>query len=91
VVGKRRLQRRDEPWRCGQSSWIAYSRRQDCRHPPVGLNLFVIQGIAPDIPLKELVLGVLPFIVIILLFVVLLSAFPEFALWLPQAFSGRGS
>ena len=55
-------------------------------HPPVGLNLFVIQGIAPDIPLHELVLGVLPFIVIILGFVVLLSAFPQIALWLPHAF-----
>jgi C4-dicarboxylate transporter, DctM subunit len=55
-------------------------------HPPVGLNLFVIQGIAPDISLKELVLGVLPFIVIILLFVVALSLFPALALWLPNAF-----
>jgi C4-dicarboxylate transporter, DctM subunit len=55
-------------------------------HPPVGLNLFVIQGIAPDISLKELVLGVLPFIVIILLFVVALSLFPALALWLPSAF-----
>ncbi len=55
-------------------------------HPPVGLNLFVIQGIAPDISLRELVLGVLPFIVIILAFVVLLSAFPQIALWLPHAF-----
>ena len=55
-------------------------------HPPVGLNLFVIQGIAPDISLKELVLGVLPFIVIILMFVVALSLFPALALWLPNAF-----
>ncbi|MBS0326594.1 MAG: TRAP transporter large permease [Proteobacteria bacterium] len=55
-------------------------------HPPVGLNLFVIQGIAPDIGLKELVLGVLPFIVIILLFVVVLSIFPQIATWLPHAF-----
>ena len=36
---------------------------------------------------KELVLGVLPFIVIILLFVVALSLFPALALWLPNAFS----
>jgi len=55
-------------------------------HPPVGLNLFVIQGIAPDISLRELVLGVLPFIAIILAFVVVLSAFPQIALWLPHAF-----
>ncbi|MGH8801315.1 MAG: TRAP transporter large permease subunit, partial [Casimicrobiaceae bacterium] len=55
-------------------------------HPPVGLNLFVIQGIAPDIKLKELMLGVLPFIAIILLFVVVLSIFPALATWLPTAF-----
>jgi C4-dicarboxylate transporter DctM subunit len=55
-------------------------------HPPVGLNLFVIQGIAPDIGLKELVLGVLPFIVIILAFVVLISVFPQIVLWLPGTF-----
>jgi C4-dicarboxylate transporter, DctM subunit len=58
-------------------------------HPPVGLNLFVIQGIAPDIPLKELVFGVLPFIAIILLFVLVLSIFPQLALWLPDAFFAR--
>ena len=58
-------------------------------HPPVGLNLFVIQGIAPDIRLKELVLGVMPFIVIILLFVVLISVFPQIVLWLPNASLGR--
>ena len=58
-------------------------------HPPVGLNLFVIQGIAPDIRLKELVLGVMPFIVIILLFVVLVSVFPQIVLWLPNASLGR--
>ena len=58
-------------------------------HPPVGLNLFVIQGIAPDIRLKELVLGVMPFIIIILLFVVLISVFPQIVLWLPNASYGR--
>ena len=58
-------------------------------HPPVGLNLFVIQGIAPDIPLKELVFGVAPFIAIILLFVLVLSIFPQLALWLPDAFFAR--
>jgi tripartite ATP-independent transporter DctM subunit len=58
-------------------------------HPPVGLNLFVIQGIAPDISLKELVIGVLPFILIILLFVVAFSFFPGLATWLPSAFFAR--
>lgn len=52
--------------------------------PPVGLNLFVINGIAPDINFKELVWGVVPFIVIMGLFIVLLAIFPELAMWLPN-------
>ncbi|MGH7122435.1 MAG: TRAP transporter large permease [Acetobacteraceae bacterium] len=55
-------------------------------HPPVGLNLFVIQGIAPDIRLKELMLAVLPFLTIIIVFVVVFSEFPEIALFLPHLF-----
>ena len=55
-------------------------------HPPVGLNLFVIQGIAPDISLKDLMWGVTPFIVIMLLFIVVISIFPQIATWLPNVF-----
>lgn len=57
--------------------------------PPVGLNLFVILGIAPDISLKNLVWGVTPFIVIMLLFVVVISIFPQIALWLPNLYFHR--
>ncbi|TAM90285.1 MAG: TRAP transporter large permease [Candidimonas sp.] len=53
-------------------------------HPPIGLNLFVILGIAPDISLKELLWGVMPFIVLIILFIVLISAFPQIVMWLPN-------
>ncbi len=52
-------------------------------HPPVGLNLFVIQGIAPEIPLKELLWGVTPFILLILAFIIVIAAFPQIVLWLP--------
>src|ERR1700745_3082825 len=31
-------------------------------HPPVGLNIFVIRNIAPDIPLRAVIFGVLPFV-----------------------------
>jgi TRAP-type C4-dicarboxylate transport system permease large subunit len=48
-------------------------------HPPVGLNIFVIKNIAPDIPLNKIIWGVLPFVVIMLLSVVLLCLFPEIA------------
>jgi C4-dicarboxylate transporter DctM subunit len=40
-------------------------------HPPVGLNIFVIKNIAPDIPLGEIIRGVIPFVVLMLLTVVL--------------------
>jgi len=53
-------------------------------HPPVGLNLFVIQGIAPDIPLGELVWEVVPFVLIMIGFVAVLSVFPQITLWLPD-------
>ncbi|AJE46767.1 TRAP transporter large permease [Celeribacter indicus] len=52
--------------------------------PPVGMNLFVIQGIDPrNTKLSDAAVGVLPYIVIMLLFVGLLIAFPGIALWLP--------
>jgi tripartite ATP-independent transporter DctM subunit len=52
--------------------------------PPVGLNLFVINGIAPDIPFGELMRGVMPYIVIMGLYILVLAIFPEIALWLPS-------
>jgi len=52
-------------------------------HPPVGLNLFVIQGIAPDIKMRSIIWGTLPFIFIMMLGIALLSWFPQIAMWLP--------
>lgn len=48
-------------------------------HPPVGLNIFVIKNIAPDISLNEIIYGVLPFVVIMILSVVVLCFIPEIA------------
>ena len=48
-------------------------------HPPVGLNIFVIKNIAPDITLREIIYGVMPFVFIMLFSVVLLCIFPEIA------------
>lgn len=53
-------------------------------HPPMGLNLFVINGIAPDIRLSRIIWGTLPFIALMVLAIVLLSVFPDIALWLPN-------
>jgi tripartite ATP-independent transporter DctM subunit len=53
-------------------------------HPPVGLNLFVIKNIAPDIPLGDVITGVLPFVVLMALAIVVLCFLPDIALWLPE-------
>jgi tripartite ATP-independent transporter DctM subunit len=45
-------------------------------HPPVGLNLFVIKNIAPDIPLADVVWGVLPFVGLMMLAILLLCLAP---------------
>lgn len=52
-------------------------------HPPVGLNLFVISGIAPDIRLREIIVGTLPFIALMIAAIVVLAFFPQIVLWLP--------
>jgi C4-dicarboxylate transporter DctM subunit len=57
-------------------------------HPPVGLNIFVIKNIAPDIPLNEVIWGVLPFVVLMFLAVVLICALPGIATWLPDLVMG---
>jgi tripartite ATP-independent transporter DctM subunit len=57
-------------------------------HPPVGLNLFVIKSIAPDISFGELVWGTLPFVAIMIVAVLLICLFPAIALWLPKIIMG---
>ncbi len=52
--------------------------------PPVGMNLFVVQGIRPDRGgLEDVIQGALPYAVIMILFTLLLIAFPQIVLWLP--------
>jgi TRAP-type C4-dicarboxylate transport system permease large subunit len=53
-------------------------------HPPVGLNIFVIKNIAPDIPLSDVIWGVLPFVGLMMVAVVVLCFAPEIAVWLPD-------
>jgi C4-dicarboxylate transporter, DctM subunit len=53
-------------------------------HPPVGLNLFVIKNIAPDIPLSDVIWGVMPFVGLMMVAVVVLCFAPEIAVWLPD-------
>lgn len=52
--------------------------------PPVGMNLFVIRSVAPELPLKDILLGALPFVLADLVRLALLIAFPAIALLLPR-------
>ncbi len=56
--------------------------------PPVGLNLYVINGIVPDVDLKTVLIGALPFMLCILVGIGLLILFPQIALWLPNLLMG---
>jgi tripartite ATP-independent transporter DctM subunit len=57
-------------------------------HPPVGLNIFVIKNIAPDIPLRDIIWGVMPFVGLMLLSVLLICLFPSISTALPDAIMG---
>src|SRR5207249_6563994 len=52
--------------------------------PPIGMNVFVIKGIAREVPLGTIFRGVTPFIVAQVILIMILVAFPEIALWLPS-------
>ncbi|PIQ54832.1 MAG: C4-dicarboxylate ABC transporter [Comamonadaceae bacterium CG12_big_fil_rev_8_21_14_0_65_59_15] len=56
--------------------------------PPVGLNLFVINGISPDIRLTTILKGAFPFMLCMVLAIVILCVFPQIATWLPEQVMG---
>jgi C4-dicarboxylate transporter DctM subunit len=58
--------------------------------PPVGLNLYVINGIVPDVKLTTVLWGALPFVICMVIGIVLLALFPGIATWLPDALMGAG-
>ena len=51
--------------------------------PPVGMNLFVLQGISPDSKMTDIVKGVIPFGLAMFVLIFILCLFPELATWLP--------
>ncbi len=57
-------------------------------HPPVGMNLFVVQAQAPDISTLAIYRGILPFLVAPLVLILLLFLVPGLALWLPRLLYG---
>jgi len=52
--------------------------------PPVGMTMFIVKGIAPEIPIETIFKGVLPFVIAVVVLMVLLVAFPQMALFLPR-------
>jgi TRAP-type C4-dicarboxylate transport system permease large subunit len=56
--------------------------------PPVGLNLFVVNAIAPDVPTKTVLWGSVPYVLCMVLAIVILCIFPGIATWLPDYLMG---
>ena len=52
--------------------------------PPVGLNCYIVNSVAPDIPLEEVFRGIIPFVAMDILTVGVLIAFPQIITFLPQ-------
>ena len=53
------------------------------------LNLYVINGIALEIPLNKILKGALPFVMCIVIAIILLCIFPDIATWLPNYVMGK--
>ncbi|NCC97652.1 MAG: TRAP transporter large permease subunit, partial [Synergistales bacterium] len=52
--------------------------------PPVGMNLYVIKGLRKDISMGEIISGVLPFMLLLVVMLVIVMAFPTLSTWLPS-------
>lgn len=52
--------------------------------PPVGINAYVVQGVAKDVPLEKVFRGCIPFIVVMAIGVAILTLFPQISLFLPR-------
>jgi tripartite ATP-independent transporter DctM subunit len=57
--------------------------------PPIGMNLFVVQSVRDKGPLRDVLLGSLPFVVLMFVLIALLIIFPSLALWLPSVVAGN--
>jgi C4-dicarboxylate transporter, DctM subunit len=57
-------------------------------HPPVGLNIYIVSAIAPDVPVTRIMWGTIPYVLCMMLQIVLLCMFPEIATWLPDHLMG---
>ena len=56
--------------------------------PPIGMNVFVLKGVAPDIPIETMFKGTTPFVIAVAVCIVILIIFPRIATFLPQTMMG---
>ncbi|MFG1361054.1 TRAP transporter large permease [Xanthobacter pseudotagetidis] len=56
--------------------------------PPVGLNLFVVNAIAPQVPTTQVLWGSLPYVIAMIIGIIILCIFPEIVTWLPDQVMG---
>ena len=52
--------------------------------PPVGVNVYIVKGIAQDVPLERIFIGVVPFLLALIVGTAIMIAFPEIATFLPD-------
>ena len=64
---------------CLQTAWLS---------PPVALSAYFLKGVVPDWPLKDIYAGMMQFMVLQIIGLLLVLAFPQIALWLPQLMRG---
>src|SRR3954467_474133 len=57
-------------------------------HPPVGLNIYIVNSIAPDVPVTRVMWGTIPYVICMFLAIVILCVFPEIATGLPDYLMG---
>ena len=57
-------------------------------HPPVGLNIYIVNSIAPDVPVTRVMWGTIPYVLCMFLAIIILCVFPEIATWLPDTLMG---
>ena len=55
--------------------------------PPVGVNVFVLKGIAPDVPLEIIFKGIFPFLAALIIVTIIIVFFPQIATFLPSLVS----
>ncbi|MCZ6816734.1 MAG: TRAP transporter large permease subunit [Planctomycetota bacterium] len=56
--------------------------------PPMGMNLYVVQGVRGGGPMRDVVIGTFPFLLVMIAFVVNIILFPGITLWIPRKMFG---